>query len=58
MGALLISGPLLRIFQWRDFKGLQGKKEKWRSVPFGGSVGPSPENFCIFELSRLDFLQF
>ncbi len=38
-------------------KGLQGEKEKWRSVPSGRS-GPPPENFGIFELPRLDFLQF
>ena len=38
-------------------KGLQGEKEKWRSVPSGRS-GQPPENFGIFELPRLDFLQF
>ena len=38
-------------------KGLQGEKEKWTSVPSGGS-GPPAENFGIFELPRLDFCNF
>ncbi len=29
-------------------KGLQEEKEKWRSVPFGGSRGPPAENFLHF----------
>ncbi len=52
-------GPFLRIFQWRGqirkhtSRG-KGKVEK-HSLPSGG---PPPENFCIFELPRLDILQF
>ena len=33
------------------------KRKGGEIFPFGGG-GPPPENVCIFELPRLDFLQF
>ena len=50
--------PFLRIFQWRGQlrKGTSGRKGE--VFPFGGSGGLPAEHFCIFELPRLDFLQF
>ena len=39
----------------RDFR---EKRKSGEVFPLGGSGGPPPENFCIFELPRLDFLQF
>ena len=32
--------------------------EKCSLLGGGGSGSPPPEHFCIFELPRLDFLQF
>ena len=34
------------------------KRKSGEVFLFGGSGGPPPEHFCIFELPRLDFLQF
>ena len=39
----------------RDFR---EKRKSGQVFPLGGSGGPPPENFCMFELPRLDFLQF
>ena len=52
-----MSGPPLRIFQWRGQlrKGTSVRKGK---VEIGGGVWVSGENFGISELPRLDFLQF
>ncbi len=46
-----VEGPTTK----RDFR---EKSKSGEVFAFGGSGGPPPENFCIFELLRLDFLQF
>ena len=53
-------GPFLRIFQWRGQlrKGTSGRKGKVKKYSLLGGLGSSPRNFCIFELPRLDLLQF
>ena len=38
----------------RDFR---EKRKSGEVFPLGGSGDPPPENFCIFELPRLDFRQ-
>ncbi len=54
------TGPCLMIFRWRGNykKGPQGKKRKGGSTHFMMPWGHTEEHFCIFELPRLDFLQF
>ena len=39
----------------RDFR---EKRKSGEVFSFGEPGGPPPENFCIFELPRIDFLQF
>ena len=52
--------PLLRIFQWRSQlqKGTSGRKGKVENSTVLEVGCPPPENFRIFELPILDFLQF
>ncbi len=54
------AGPLLRIFQWRSQlqKGTSGRKGKVENSTVLEVGCPPPENFRIFELPILDFLQF
>ena len=51
------SGPFLRIFQWRG-QLRKGTSERKGKVEKCSLLGGPPENFCIFEFPRLDFLQF
>ena len=46
-----VEGPTTK----RDFR---ERRKSGEVFPFGGSGGPPTGNFCIFELPRLDFLQF